>query len=78
LKKVYTIVDREGKDSIWIEVGIAFDNKDGSMNVHLNALPVNGKLHIREPKEKPQGDQPERKQKPRPAEPQVGDDDIPF
>ncbi len=49
---VYTIVDRRtdeqpDKKSLWLNVGIAFVNRDGSINVRLNALPVNGGLHIR-------------------------------
>ena len=45
----YTIVEREDSDDdIWCRIGIAFTNKDGSVNVYLNALPVNGKVHIRE------------------------------
>ena len=48
-KVVYTIVDRgEGKKPLWIRIGTAFPNRDGSMNVHLDALPVNGKLQIRD------------------------------
>lgn len=56
VKDVFTIQEgkgKEGKDkSIWIKVGSAFENKDGSMNIYLNALPVNGKLQVRERKEK--------------------------
>ena len=48
---VYTIVDSKDKDgnlkSDFILIGKAFSNKDGSLNVVLNAIPVNGKLHIR-------------------------------
>lgn len=55
MKDVYTIQDLKGKEkdkSVWTKVGSAFPNKDGSLNVYLNALPVNGKLQIRERKEK--------------------------
>ena len=46
---VYTIVEKEGQSkSFWIKIGTCFTNKDGSFNVYLDALPVNGKLHIRE------------------------------
>jgi hypothetical protein len=44
---VFTIVERSEK-SIWVRVGTAFVNKDSSFNVMLDALPVNGRLHIRE------------------------------
>lgn len=32
----------------WNRVGIAFVNRDGSLNVKLEALPVSGELHIRD------------------------------
>ncbi len=49
---VYTIINREDDEhperkNLWIHIGIAFVNRDGSINVRLNALPVNGSLHIR-------------------------------
>jgi hypothetical protein len=48
---VYTIVETpEDRDDFWQRVGSAWKNKDGSINVVLNALPVNGKLHLRAPK----------------------------
>ena len=50
---VWTI--RKGKDGerdFWKCIGTAFINRDGSLNVMLDALPLDGKLHIREPKEK--------------------------
>lgn len=47
--EVYTIIERPGKErSVWVKVGAAFENRDASLNVYLNALPTNGKLHIRE------------------------------
>ena len=48
--KVYTIIENTKGDGkgFWLEIGRAFVNKDGSHNVLLNALPVNGTLHIRE------------------------------
>ena len=49
MKNVYVIVEKEGKKSFWMKVGAAFENKDGSLNVVLNALPIDGRLHIREP-----------------------------
>jgi hypothetical protein len=57
MKEVFTIEERKSKDSketktYWNRVGSAFENKDGSVNVYLTALPVNGKLQIRDKKEK--------------------------
>jgi hypothetical protein len=48
-KVVYTIVDRQrdGK-KFWLRIGAAFENRDGSMNVLLDAMPTNGQLQIRE------------------------------
>ena len=37
--------------SIWTKIGVAFVNKDASLNVVLDAFPVHGKLHIRERRE---------------------------
>ena len=49
-KDVYTIRDGSNGNSYWDRIGAAFVNKDGSLNVVLNALPLDGKLHIRDPK----------------------------
>ena len=48
LKAVYTIVEREGTRDRWVRIGIGFVNRDGSINVRLDAAPVNGKLHVRD------------------------------
>ena len=40
------------KDSMWNRCGSAFVNKDGSLNVLLDLLPADGKLHIRAPSPK--------------------------
>jgi len=48
-KNVYTIVENpNGGKNYWVRIGVAFTNSDGSLNVTLNALPVNGKLQIRD------------------------------
>ncbi len=44
---VFTIVESEER-STWRRVGVAFLNRDGSFNVYLDALPLSGKLHLRE------------------------------
>ena len=39
---------RESKTgTIWIRAGSAWINRDGSINVYLDVLPLDGKLHIR-------------------------------
>lgn len=46
----YTIVGQREKDGkkLWVRIGSAFRNRDGSINVQLDAVPVNGTLHIRQ------------------------------
>lgn len=52
IKDVYLITERSDEQkSLWSKIGIAFVNKDDSLNVILDAIPVSGKLHIREQKQ---------------------------
>jgi hypothetical protein len=46
-RPVFAVTERDGK-SHWTRCGAAFENKDGSANVFLDALPVSGKLQIRD------------------------------
>ena len=48
-KEVFTVVERANDKSIWVRIGGAFVNRDGSMNLKLDALPVNGTLQVRDP-----------------------------
>jgi hypothetical protein len=63
VKIAYTVVERN-KDGrkFWVRVGAAFVNRDGSLNVRLDAMPVNGELHIRDyqPREAREGTERER------------------
>ncbi|HZH04725.1 MAG TPA: hypothetical protein VEY30_13145 [Myxococcaceae bacterium] len=34
--------------SVWVRTGTAFANKDGSFNIVLDAVPLNGRLHVRD------------------------------
>ena len=46
--KVFQIRDRgEDKKSAWTEIGVGFTNRDGSINVLLNSLPLDGKVQLR-------------------------------
>jgi len=36
------------KKSVWVKAGSAWKNRDGSFNVYLDVLPLDGKLHVRE------------------------------
>jgi hypothetical protein len=45
--------DAEGSDKkYWVKIGSAFVNKDDSLNVYLDAVPINGMLHLRKPTSK--------------------------
>ncbi|NMB76727.1 MAG: hypothetical protein GYA21_16545 [Myxococcales bacterium] len=51
---VFSIIEREGKEKpLWLRIGTCFPNRDGSFNVLLDALPRNGKLHIRKSDREP-------------------------
>jgi len=43
---------KEPKRTFWLRVGNAYVNRDGSINVYLDAFPMNGRLQLREPDEK--------------------------
>jgi hypothetical protein len=47
MKTVFTVIDRGGK-SFWVRVGVGFTNRDGSLNLKLDAIPVNGTLQVRD------------------------------
>lgn len=46
-KSVYAVIER-GPKKHWLRVGMAFVNRDGSINVRLDAIPLSGQLHIRD------------------------------
>jgi hypothetical protein len=52
-KKVLSPIESGGengkeKKTFWMRVGIAFVNRDGSINIHLDAMPKNMKLQVRD------------------------------
>ncbi len=52
---VATYKDRETgtEKTRWLRAGVAFRNRDESLTVLLDALPVSGKLQLRLPAEQP-------------------------
>lgn len=46
--KIAYVVTQRGTNKYWTRVGVAFVNKDGSMNVKLEAVPVSGEIHVRD------------------------------
>lgn len=83
-KEVWTVCPRgEGKKDFWLRIGTAFENRDGSLSVILDALPTNGKIIVRDEKPREEADPPPRRA-PR-AAPRANDDfggladeEIPF
>lgn len=63
-KVVYAIVER-GPRKHWLRIGMAFVNRDGSLNVRLDAMPLSGQLHIRD--NPPRDDREPREQASDPA-----------
>jgi len=48
----YAVTPRgEGEKDRWTRIGAAFENKDGSLTVLLDAAPLSGKLILQAPKE---------------------------
>jgi hypothetical protein len=47
MKIVYVITSR-GEKKFWNRIGVAFVNRDGSINVRLEAVPVSGEMQIRD------------------------------
>jgi hypothetical protein len=63
--RAYTVVKREGQDDFWLAIGAAFMHQDGDgYNVVLQALPIDGKIVLRLPKddqtEQPAQDRPQQ------------------
>jgi hypothetical protein len=50
--RAFSVIRREGQDDFWLNVGLAFPHKDGKgFNIVLQALPLDGKIVLREPVE---------------------------
>jgi len=47
MKIVYTITER-GERSHWNRIGVGYINRDGSINIKLDAIPVNGTMQVRD------------------------------
>jgi hypothetical protein len=49
---VLAVIERKDKPTVWMKVGVAFPNRDGSTTLLLDAFPVGtNKLQIREERE---------------------------
>jgi|GEM_PF-2429386 len=47
MKIVYVITERAGR-SFWTRVGTGFVNRDSSLNLRLEAIPLSGNLQVRD------------------------------
>jgi hypothetical protein len=63
---VFSIRENKG-GSVWVRAGSAFVNRDGSLNVLLDVLPLDGRLHVREAGEKGEKEKKEGEAKAAPA-----------
>lgn len=50
----YHIIEKGPEKFFWLKVGIAFLNRDSSINVLLDVLPKDGKIQLRSKDSKPQ------------------------
>ncbi len=58
--QVFSIKEKADKSggergAVWVKAGSAWVNRDGSLNVYLDVLPLDGRLHVREALEKREG-----------------------
>jgi hypothetical protein len=51
------ITTKDGR-TFWLRLGAAYENRDSSMNVYLDGLPINGRLQIRNWDDPPPGSLP--------------------
>ena len=49
----YQVRDREGRNSFWTRIGVAFEHKDkNGFNVQLECVPLDGRITLRVASEK--------------------------
>jgi len=48
IQAVYAVVSKSDGRDLFLRVGNAFPNRDGSMTILLDAVPIGGKLHVRD------------------------------
>ena len=70
MKIVWTITERTvagAAKSFWTKVGVGFVNRDGSISLRLDCIPISGTLQVREwePMDRRQDSEPEGRVRPR-------------
>lgn len=46
--KIVYVISERGAKRFWTRIGVAWTNADGSLQVKLEAVPVNGEMQIRD------------------------------
>jgi hypothetical protein len=66
----WNIIERKpGEKAIWHKVGVGFVNRDGSINVHLDSIPFQGKIQLRDDKDLREQEKPwQRRARPAPSD----------
>ncbi len=54
----FTVRERGEEKAFWVAIGSGWTNRDGSFNVQLDALPIDGKIVLRVRKDKEAGEAP--------------------
>jgi hypothetical protein len=77
-KVLCPIEKKDGGGTHWMRVGTAFPNKDQSINLYLDAIPVgHNKLQLREMDDE-DFNRGKRRDGGGPTPPRAGNDDLPF
>ena len=53
-------IQESGNKKYWNRCGVAFENRDGSVNVRLALIPLNGEVQLRVPDERDGSDETPR------------------
>ena len=65
--RAYSVIEREGEEDYWLNLGVAFPHKDGKgFNIMLQAIPLDGKIVCREVTDdtpEPRNDKTDRQQR---------------
>jgi hypothetical protein len=48
MKMVYTVIERAPGKTFWTRVGVGSVNRDGSLGLRLDAIPISGVLQVRD------------------------------
>ena len=46
--QVFAVKPSSNGGTVWVKAGSAWVNRDGSLNIFLDVLPLDGKLHVRD------------------------------